>query len=371
MNAIKEFYARQIPSRNSELTVIRTLRPLSLLIGYICVAVFFGFQLYELHQDERTLVFRDDYNPSIPTPIVYFCADFNFTVDCMVTYSNNVSSCNEYVEQIGDDIHVVPYTIVNTSNLNFADDYNYIVDENTIYVFSLTVNIVDTTFISGEDAGMIVWFTDKETKLGMLMELSDDERLKGSSDYAATISADNYFRLANNQSYAFFYERKIANRLNQDAVNILSGDGQHTRLAMIDGFLVSYPGNGNYSYIEINPKSFVTRTETEISNLTIMDAISNVGGIYAAALVIYRFLYGTDGIRPWGLVQNLPHIRRKARSALHNSLSPNIPFTGSVLSKDLLIDEKVAAIEQKQLALELFLKEYVVNVDNIIHDQAN
>ena len=124
-----------------------------------------------------------------------------------------------------------------------------------------------------------------------------------------------------------------------------------------------------------------------------MDAISNVGGIYAAALVIYRFLYGmwtdfyllsleyivtyyncffftgTDGIRPWGLVQNLPHIRRKARSALHNSLSPNIPFTGSVLSKDLLIDEKVAAIEQKQLALELFLKEYVVNVNNIAYDK--
>ncbi|CAG8620936.1 9012_t:CDS:2 [Paraglomus brasilianum] len=136
---------------------------------------------------------------------------------------------------------------------------------------------------------------------------------------------------------------------------------------MIDGFLVSYPAfYGNYLYI---PKSYVDKTETEITNLSVIDVLSNVGGIYVIAIAIYRFLYGTNEISPWGLIQNLPYIRHRVRSVLHNSLSPNIPFTGSALSKDLSADEKVVAIEQRQLVLELFLKEYVVNVNNIAYDK--
>ena len=72
---------------------------------------------------------------------------------------------------------------------------------------------------------------------------------------------------------------------------------------------------------------------------------------------------------PWGCVQNLPCIRRKVRTALRDSLSPNIPFSNSVLSKNLTTDEKDVAIEQRLLALELFLKEYVVSVDNIVYGE--
>ena len=72
---------------------------------------------------------------------------------------------------------------------------------------------------------------------------------------------------------------------------------------------------------------------------------------------------------PWGCVQNSPCIRRKVRTALHDSLSPNIPFSDTVLSKKSSSDEKHVAIEQRLLALELFLKEYVVSVDNIVYGE--
>jgi hypothetical protein len=74
-------------------------------------------------------------------------------------------------------------------------------------------------------------------------------------------------------------------------------------------------------------------------------------------------------VSPWGIVQNFPGVRSKVQSALYNSLSPNIPFTKEVVSNDLSTEEKVAAIIQRQLALELFLKEYVVSVGNVVSSE--
>ena len=74
---------------------------------------------------------------------------------------------------------------------------------------------------------------------------------------------------------------------------------------------------------------------------------------------------------PWGMVQNLvSSFRRKVRSRLYESLSPNIPFSGPVFAKGLSSDEKFAAVEQRMIALEFFLKEYVVGIDNVIKSDA-
>jgi len=76
-------------------------------------------------------------------------------------------------------------------------------------------------------------------------------------------------------------------------------------------------------------------------------------------------------MNPWGLIQNLPRVRHKVRSALYDSLRPNIPFSGPILSKNLSSDEKVVAVEQRLLSLEFFLKEYVVSVNNIVKDDTH
>ena len=47
-----------------------------------------------------------------------------------------------------------------------------------------------------------------------------------------------------------------------------------------------------------------------------------------------------------------------------------MPFSGPVFSKDLSSDEKLVAVQQRLLSLELFLKEYVVGVDNIVKSGA-
>ncbi|CAG8619517.1 3570_t:CDS:2, partial [Paraglomus brasilianum] len=140
---------------------------------------------------------------------------------------------------------------------------------------------------------------------------------------------------------------------------------------MISSILVSYPNStfGSYATISIRPNSYIVITEIENSDLTVSDFLSAVGGIYATAMGIYLFLYGSYEMNPWGLIQNLPRVRHKVRTTLYESLRPNIPFSGPVLSKDLSSDEKFEAVQQRLLLLEFFLKEYVVGVDNIMSDE--
>ena len=66
-------------------------------------------------------------------------------------------------------------------------------------------------------------------------------------------------------------------------------------------------------------------------------------------------------MKPWGLTQNLPCCRDKVKSRLCDRIEYNCLFTGP-LSNDLSTDAKIAEIGKRQIALESFLKEYVVNV---------
>ena len=63
-----------------------------------------------------------------------------------------------------------------------------------------------------------------------------------------------------------------------------------------------------------------------------------------------------------GLFRSYSGLFRSDSGSLRNSLRPNIPFSGSVLGKDLSIDEK-------QARLELFLREYVLEVDYVFEDE--
>ena len=102
--------------------------------------------------------------------------------------------------------------------------------------------------------------------------------------------------------------------------------------------------------------------------------MSSVRIFYASRSITPVFLIGSEELSPWGLIHKLPCIRHKVRSTLYlhlrnygkseknqhaNNDNPNIPFLDPTSSKNL-------SVEQRLLSLELFLKEYVVRVDNVV-----
>ncbi|CAG8466875.1 4881_t:CDS:2 [Paraglomus brasilianum] len=323
MEPISNVLTDKIPPRRSELFLIKKMRTLFLLIAYVCVAAFFAWKLYKLCQHETKLIYQMDYG----------------------------------------DISAPSF---NAFDLSFVNPFN---DEAALIAIVLEITIVDAKY-SGSDAYLAAWFGDKETISDLQNAASQTPIGLDYYYYLATAVVDNNYYLAKNQSYLFLFERKISKPLTQNALNVLSGKSDHNTIATISSLFVSYPyylNDAGYASVTMKPKSYMVETETETPNLSIIDLFSAVGGIYAATIATYRCLYGADKIDPWGWVQNFPCIRYRVRSALRDSLSPNIPFTNTVLTKDCSIDEKVIAIEQRQLALELFLREYVVNVDNGVY----
>ncbi|CAG8654233.1 7393_t:CDS:2, partial [Paraglomus brasilianum] len=370
---VKDMLADQIPSRRSEIPFIQKMRMSFLFVCYVSVAIFFCWKAYKLAQDERTLTYGQDDSIGIPPPTAYFTAFYNFAVDCIQFYDDGTNiTCNQYISstQFDQDASMY-YASFNGSDLEFLDpndDKN--VDKNFLDELDMTISITDKTFVANTDAFMFATFLDQETQVDLAKAEAKRPRFKGLSDYESTAYSGNSYYFGKNQSYDFLYERKIFNRLKQNGVNKLSGNGDHRKITLIDSVLVPYPPDDtNYVTLRIRPKSYIVVTETENSDSSVIDFLSAVGGIYATAMGVYAFLYGADAMGPWGFVQNLPCIRRKVKAALRDSLRPNIPFSDSVLSKDLSIDEKFVAMEQRQLALELFLKEYVVSVDNVEEDE--
>ncbi|CAG8622177.1 5913_t:CDS:2 [Paraglomus brasilianum] len=365
---IKNFIDNLFPLRRSELTAIKRSKIISLWICYIGVLIYFGWKAYKLSQNERTLSYKEDDSSPIPAPRATFFSSYNFTIDCQtVYYDDSTGGCNKYVTNT--------YPYFGGYSLNFsapALEFDNPTDNaSALLGIQLAVYITDPTFPGG-DAAVEAFFADKDTESD-LASASKTPRIKGVSGYESTVALANSYYIANNQTYALFYSRRILSPLHQNAKNVLSGNGDHKPITMISSILISYPNLvvGSYAAVLMRPNSYIVVTETENSDLTVTDLISAVGGIYTAAMTIYMFLFGADVIGPWGLIQNLPCVRRKVRSTLHKSLSPNIPFSGPILSDDLSVDQKLKAIEKRHLALEFFLQDYVVSVENVVNDDTH
>ncbi|CAG8466817.1 4878_t:CDS:2 [Paraglomus brasilianum] len=365
---IKNFIDNLFPLRRSELTAIKRSKIISLWICYIGVLIYFFWKAYKLSQNERTLSYKEDDSGPIPAPRASFFSLFDFTVDCKtVYYDYSIGDCNKYVTNA--------YPYFGGYLLNFSapvlefDNPND--NANALFGIELAVVITDSRFTGG-DVNMDAFFSDKDAESDLAI-LSNTKRIKGVSGYESTVALANSYYIARDQSYALFYSRKIVSTLHQNAVNVLSGNGDHKPITMINSILVSYPNIavGSYAAVVIRPNSYIVITETENSDLTVTDLISAVGGIYTAAMTIYMFLFGADVIGPWGLIQNLPCVRHRVRSALYDNLRPNIPFSGPILSDNFSVDQKFKAMEKRHLALEFFLQDYVVSVDNIVKDDTH
>ncbi|CAI2163525.1 15599_t:CDS:10 [Funneliformis geosporum] len=141
------------------------------------------------------------------------------------------------------------------------------------------------------------------------------------------------------------------------------------------GYIVSSIQNVPFDYeagdffasqIVLTVQNFLLKKETEQRTRTLLSVFGLVGGAWGLAAAFYATLFGVDIIRPWGCVQfYCCGIRNKTHNKLKKSL-PVIPLVKSSerplpsFSRDVSRDEH-AALQQRVDALEVFLREYVVD----------
>ncbi|CAG8550209.1 6670_t:CDS:2 [Paraglomus occultum] len=119
----------------------------------------------------------------------------------------------------------------------------------------------------------------------------------------------NIYTLGKGQHNVFKIERTIHKYIIPSVQNVLIGRPHFATLPTLSSTFASYPllsvNNSIYARVSVEPSSYIINTETEKSNLTLLDVLSALGGMYALIVALYGLLYGDRALEPWGWVQRI------------------------------------------------------------------
>ncbi|CAI2179852.1 6883_t:CDS:2 [Funneliformis geosporum] len=117
------------------------------------------------------------------------------------------------------------------------------------------------------------------------------------------------------------------------------------------------------SIVLLNVQYFFIKIETEQRTRTVFSIFGLVGGAYGIASTIYIILFGTNVIRPWGCVHHSCGLRGRTHNKLRKELTviPLVQNLG-VSSNPQEISRELIALQSRVNSLEVFLREYVVDV---------
>ncbi|KAG9306760.1 hypothetical protein G9A89_005660 [Geosiphon pyriformis] len=130
---------------------------------------------------------------------------------------------------------------------------------------------------------------------------------------------------------------------------------------------------------EIYCGSFVVEELEEKREKTVLSILSALGGGFGLGMAVYSFCFGASQIGPWGWVQELPGVRHSLKVKLRDRFKGHIPLidgSPNVAAEnndddngELGVEPKLSSdssrirhLEIRSAALELLLKEYVVDI---------
>ncbi|KAF0550198.1 hypothetical protein F8M41_024944 [Gigaspora margarita] len=97
---------------------------------------------------------------------------------------------------------------------------------------------------------------------------------------------------------------------------------------------------------------------------TVLSSLGLFGGVFGLVTSFYALLFGTGAIKPWGLVQrHLFKVNQIVQDKLLSTLE-SMPFISHLThdTNDLDDDLSIEKLEKRLDLLQLFLRDYVVNV---------
>ncbi|POG76549.1 hypothetical protein GLOIN_2v1768947 [Rhizophagus irregularis DAOM 181602=DAOM 197198] len=373
--------------RRSEPTTLLVLKLFIMIILVACFTGYLAIVIIDVTQDVP--IIRTSFVSSpIRPPILLFKSDYNFTVDvCHEGYTNDDFQ-NTVVDCMADIIQpdekygpsLLYYGIYKPSqNVFFYKDTNGSNEMNSIIIFltisdsnytSDRVRMIEMSAFDPENS-VDKWIIDgiKEKKL-----FNEDNKLTSLSD-DNSVDLDTYGLF-----FQFRYARKIKEVIKPSWMNDFGIPPTYENKSYIESTLLSSSLPMNTSLdrplisIYIIPNSNTIQIDREVRARTYLNGMGLVGGAWGLAAAIYAWLFGADALRPWGIVQlGCCGFPRSTQKKLEKTL-PLIPFfdTSRTDTKDHLSNHGLSLAEKIELipllqsridSLELFLQEYVVDVN--------
>ncbi|CAG8650687.1 27787_t:CDS:2 [Gigaspora margarita] len=130
-------------------------------------------------------------------------------------------------------------------------------------------------------------------------------------------------------------------------------------------YLTSRPAVSRTQY-DVGMIGIVVMTEFDTTTVeTEQSSFGLLGGAWSIAIVIYKLLFGDDAIQPFGLTQKHGYFYEKSQKKI-TKLLPTFPLVQLPGTSNNIDDENRAEqLEKKISDLELFLRDYVVEVQQL------
>ncbi|KAF0557672.1 hypothetical protein F8M41_012805 [Gigaspora margarita] len=368
--------------RQSEKRVFKIFRIIFICFTYVSVFIYMCWKFSELSKGEKMLIYTRETLPYIATPNLYFASSSNFSIFCEYSfngflYNGSRLHCTQRI-QYGFRSSFAPFMATfkpnglrlnnnlssnppNMTGINF--DTNQTEFSNITSVDFIIIKPINQTI------QLLLWAFDPE-----MDPYSDRNLFTKEPNLMYEFIKSNEYQVGTGYNQ-FRFSKRIRRMLINKASSLFSWQAQYKEIPYITSEMENIRENISLgvSTVQISCLSTIVETDSEKLILTLLDVFGFIGGLFTLLTSIFVILFGQNKRSPWGILHFLSccSIKQKTQNSLYDYLKDQIPFADEGVHLDYppaKIEDRISAIEQRHKALELFLQDYVVNV-NILYDK--
>ncbi|CAG8460718.1 11314_t:CDS:2 [Ambispora leptoticha] len=350
---LKEFFNRYHLIEPKSIVVCRGISALLILA---LLTTFTAFLIIDIRDDGPVLQKTTFEADSLPIPDVVISSLFQFKLGCTSVKLTTNEDCTQYVSQPVQSASKTWESILSLNKILGGFSVGDLIG------IRLSLSINDDNFDITKSTGYAIFAFDPEFgPYSNKASASDSDLLSFLNIYGTKFTASlnglNSFIVPFKTGGVLSFSRTIKEIITKTQSNTFGIPASYIQQTYItsDYQLLQY--DRKTEYILIAPRTY-----------TFLEALALFGGIWVIAAGVYTCLLGTTALRPWGLVHsccfpndNRKHIRNRFPtiplfSPTANSNFPNEKNFGTD-------DEFKTRVEERFNALEVFLKDYVVNAE--------
>lgn len=296
------------------------------------------------------------------------------SISCNFKNANGIYDCTKYVIQPQfdhtDKINISSYKAsFFTNELLFSK-----IPNNGLSSLEFMIYINDSNFNASDYSSLpYVVFQMKNT--GTASDISYDDytnSIQSQKDslglysrFSRTINILNLYSIASYSSYKFKLTRKRKDIMLPSWENYIGFSSKLVKTSYFTSSMETFPFQNDTATsllkIAIEQPTYTVQVETDKRNKTVVSSLGLIGGAWGFATSIYALLFGTDSIKPWGLIQKYGYkINHSVQTNLEKTLE-YIPLVNHPKSITLNNND----LKRRLDSLQLFLIENVIDVQHL------
>ncbi|CAG8631886.1 6433_t:CDS:10 [Ambispora gerdemannii] len=348
---IRKFFVDIVPKRKTEPTFFHVIKFVFIYLVYLGTLAYLIHLILKFVEEVPHLTTFVKPEESIPAPVFGFVGAFDFNVTCNflnneydVINSNDGKKCVDFLKEVSIDGSTVHFfDIIDEPELSLND--RPVWSSSGIYIFLFDASFYDTVFKKG-----------------------------GTSEVYDESLYSNMYLVPRNQRSIVRYNRVINKDLDGHKFrNRLGTAAKPSKYMVINTKIQSVsPFDASsfkyYATLEIYYDHRLVTEHEQVREKTILSILSSLGGGFSLGMAVYAFCFGAPQIGPWGWAQEVYGCRHRLKVKLSENFQDFIPLVDENPEyKDLGVSDsdRITTLERRSQALELLLKEYVMDVGDL------